>query len=192
MSFRAQPRNLLNYKSVISTERSERRNLPGTASDTFFTAPRSVRSSASTLRKTGSKSLKRRTCDRGGGQGRICFHGVQEIFTLFSCKTVVFARKRSRRRKKQTRQIYMPCCKTSLAATRRGVQARERSDGGGEARSIYCLAATRYAPFGARYGRIICGLDMRRPNRRVVAGDIKNAPSVGNKLPPAPHGDGEP
>ena len=49
MSFRAQPRNL-----------------PGFASDTLCTTPRSVRSSASTLREKVSKSLKHRTRVRGG------------------------------------------------------------------------------------------------------------------------------
>ena len=43
------------------------------------------------------------------------------IFSLFSRKTVAFARKRSRRRKRRTRQIHLPCCKTRLAATRRNL-----------------------------------------------------------------------
>ena len=51
----------------------------------------------------------------------------------------------------------------------------ERAGGGGEILSKYSRLAIRYAPFGARYGRIVCGLDMRRPSRRVEV-EIKRTP----------------
>ena len=39
----------------------------------YFTAPRSVRSSASTLRRASSKSLKHRTREEGAGKGEFAF-----------------------------------------------------------------------------------------------------------------------
>ena len=83
MSFRlkhtkcAKRRNLPGYKVVISTEerrrRSQRRNLTGYVSDTLCATPRSVRSSASTLRKKCSKSPKQRTRAEGAGKGEFAF-----------------------------------------------------------------------------------------------------------------------
>ena len=45
-------------------------------------------------------------------------------------------------------------------------------------KSICCLKATRYAPFGTRYGRVRHGLDMRHEPRRVVVREKENAPFV--------------
>ena len=61
--------------------------------------------------------------------------------TSFSRKTVVFARKRSRRRKRLTRQIYLPCCKRRLAATRRGGHTRERVVGEGDIQNLPAITA---------------------------------------------------
>ena len=69
-----------------------------------FTAPRNVRSLASTLRKAGSKSLKHRTREEGRARANLLSRSAG-IITLASRKTVAFARKRSRRHQKPTRQI---------------------------------------------------------------------------------------
>ncbi len=96
------------------------------------------------------------------------------IFTLFSRKTVAFARKRSRRRKKRASRVYSACCEVSLAAT------REISPATLQIPSNRNIASPSYGEVAAR------------ESAQAERSKENNAPSVGNKLPTAPHSDGEP
>ena len=77
-------RNLPGHKDVISTgERFSVRSgeiSPGYVSDTLCTAPRSVRSPASTLRRIGSKSPKHRTREEGAGKGEFAFTECRNFY----------------------------------------------------------------------------------------------------------------
>ena len=96
------------------------------------------------------------------------------IFTLFSRKTVAFARKRSRRRKKRASRVYSACCEVSLAATRE------------------ISPATRQIPSNRNIASPSYGEVAARESVQTERSKGNNAPSVGNKLPTAPHSDGEP
>ena len=108
-----------------------------------------VRSPASTLRRTGSKSLKHRTREEGAGKGEFAFTECRNFYYSLA-QNRGFCAKEEPQAIEQTSRVYSACCEVSLAATRRnlpgyvsdtiypyyslpfawgGVRARERSDG---------------------------------------------------------------
>ena len=117
-----------------------------------ITAPRSVRSFASTLRRMSSKSLKHRTLEEGAGKGEFAFTECKNQFRNLAQNCSICAKEESQAIE-QTSKVYLACCEVGLAATRRnlpgyvsdtllphyaspslwgGVRARKRSDGGGD------------------------------------------------------------
>ena len=80
------------------------------------TAPRSVRSPASTLRKTCSKSLKHRTREEGAGKGEFAFTECRN-YCLILAQNRGFCAKEEPQAIRQAGRLYSACCEISLAAT---------------------------------------------------------------------------
>ena len=114
-------RNVISTKASAQSAGATRRNLLGYFSDTIITAPRSVRSLASTLRKIGSKSLKRRTREEEAGKGEFAFTECRNFHFNLAQNCSICAKEEPQAIKRASR-VHSACGEISLAATRRAAR----------------------------------------------------------------------
>ena len=87
-----------------------------------------VRSPASTLRRTGSKSLKHRTREEGAGKGEFAFTECRNFYYSLA-QNRGFCAKEEPQAIEQTSRVYSAFCEVSLAATRRAARHDKVGEG---------------------------------------------------------------